>query len=191
MGAKDTIVEIKKQFAEIERVKAILAKELQTISDDDTRSGNYKNAQRMAAKDKARQELKMILDRAENITKALDAEAKAVYGSFDYSNPKLSGAVMFITANGPGIPIDAAKQMITDFQGRPAELKYLSSLFDKNGVVEAAVMAQEAANAASMKYGLPQRVADTLYYSITSKEPETPVDFSGLVSELDSFSEGL
>ena len=188
---KQTITSIKEKFDAIAQVKAALAKDLRAIADDDTRSGNYKNAQRMAAKDKARQELQKIVDDTDILLKALDEKAKALYGQFDYSNPKLAGAVSFIKSSGKNLPEAAVKQIISDFRGHPGELKYLATLFNENGVIDASMDATEAANAASMKYALPERLSDSLYYSVRCEEPEKDIDFSGYVSELDTYAEAL
>ena len=184
MSIRNTTKNIKSIFREIEAVKAGLADELRKIDADDTRSGSYKAQQREQARSNAAQLLEAILTRAEsNIAELRKDAASAV--NFDYTNPKLAAAINLIKSAGKTLPEAAAEQIINDFRHKPAEMKYIVSLLDKNGMSMYAADAQQAADAAMTNASFPDRLDDILYYSTTG-DPAADIDFSGIESEMDS-----
>ena len=186
MAIKKTANTIKSLFREIEAVKAHLAKELRRIDADDLYSENYKAQQRAKAKAAATGLLDAIMSRAEISLAELRKESKEP-ASFDYTNPKLAAAIDLIRAAGKTLPEAAAKQIISDFKGKPAELKYLMTLFEESGMTVYAVDAAEAANEETSNASFPNRLDDILYYSTTG-DPTAEVDFSGIESEMDTFT---
>lgn len=186
MSIKKTTNNIRSIFREIEIVKSDLAEELRKIDADDTRSGNYKAQQRAAAKEKATELLKAILARAEGNITELRTSAKGAI-TFDYTNPKLAAAITLIKSAGKSLPDIAAEQIINDFKGKPAELKYITSLFEKSGMSVYAMDAKQAADTEMFNASFPDRLDDLLYYSTTG-DPTADVDFSEIENEMDTFT---
>ena len=185
MSIKRTVSEIKSLLREVEAIKANLSEELRRIDADDTRSGSYKEVQRGKARSEATARLKALSERVEDCVTALKENSRNVV-SFDYSNPKLAAAISFIVSAGKDLPEAAAEQIIRDFKGHPAEMKYISGLFAQNGLIAFASDAAEAADGEMKIASLPERLGDKLYYSTLN--PTTNDDFSGLENELDSFA---
>ena len=184
MSVKKYTNKIKSIFRGIEVVKSDLAEELRKIDADGTRSGNYKAQQREAAKEKAAELLQDIYEHSQRditeLKKAVRSES-----AFDYTNPKLVTAMNFIMTAGKSMPAAAAEQIIEDFKYKPAELKYLMTLFEKNGMTSYLIEAQEAVNFEMMRESLPDRLDDLLYYS-TDGDPTKEFDFSNIEYEIDN-----
>ena len=186
MNITDRMRKIKSIFREIEIVKAELDNEIRMINADETRSGNYKAAKRNEAKEKAQKLLEDIFVNSEPHISELRKEAKNAI-TFDYNNQKLLSAMELIKATGKFLPGQAAEQIINDFRNKPYELDFLSSIFEKNGLINAAMEAKEIANTKKLNVAFPDRLDDLLYYSTTG-DPSHNVDFSGIESEMDDFT---
>lgn len=177
-------MEIRALIDTMEDTRRELAEKLQQIASDTDHSDTYKARKRAEAIEDAKKELQWVHEQVERRIPALEALA-VKQKSFSYTDPKLLSAIDFVQRNPGAVPEPAWQAMIADFTGRPAELFYLSDLFSKNGVVAAAIAAKEAANTVAISSGLPQRVADKVFY-MTSTDPSAHVDASSLMGDLDA-----
>lgn len=186
---KKRIEMLKADFAAVLNVKEEYKKELGRIEADTAHSENYKLEKRLESEEVARGKLEEIFSRAEKCIGELESVINGADKAFDYASPRLAGAVTFITANGTNTPLEACEAMINDFVGHPKELAFLASLFERNGLTAAAVSASEAASVSAAKATLPQRLSDYLFYS-SKAAPDSEVDFTGFMEELDVLAEG-
>jgi len=166
-------------------IQNTLQDQLQEINADVEHSTSWKAVKKNEAMDKAQTRILQVYDDIEMALIGLN-ELRDKQFAFDYSDPKLLGAVQFIKTNGRHLPESAWKQMIQDYRNKPAVLFYLSDLFGKSELVDAAIAAKDAANTISFSANLPQRISDSMYYITHAADPTGYVDTSGIMRELDA-----
>ncbi len=177
--------EIREILEEIERIRREATESIEEVR----RNGNFSDAYKAQLIEKAINGAKANIEEINERVEAIlpDLEAFAIQQQrFDYNDPKLLAAIQFIQANGNNTPETAWRQMIADFSGKPQELFYLSTLFEKNRLIDGAVAAKEAAQPFAFSAGLPQRLADKIYY-VSQADPLAHIDLSAFESDLDAF----
>ena len=174
--------EIKGIFREIEQAKKVLKIELEEINDDVTRSGEYKQQQRLIAIQKAEDKLHEIRERAGNLDFTIQET------EFDYSNPDLLAALNFIELAKENVTEAAVRTMIDKLADKPKELAFLGDVLGNKRMIEYAALVNEAVTEQKAKSTLPQRLDDVIYYA-TDGNPEKEVSFAEIEAELDAVSE--
>ena len=190
MKVKDCCKKVIDALNSIQTEKDALRESLIKISADDTRSDAWKLSEREKATEQAKEKIMQIYESCEESIRTLEMAANSLYTTFDYSNPKMLGAISFITNCGENIPDAAVEQIIRDFSGKAAELSFLSDLFAKHGALNASIIAKEKVKDATMNASLPQRLSDSVFYAVNN-DAEKEVDFSNLISEISAFADGI
>lgn len=173
-------------MSKIEILKSQLKEQEQAIAVDASRSEDWKRSEVKKARATTAEMISSLYEGTGATIEALKADSAAHFSRFDYSDPKLQGALNFIKISGNSLPEAAWRQMISDFSDKPAVLRHLATAFDENKVAEASMCATEQANLGGMDETFAQRLDDCLFFATTSPA-ESSVDFSGYRSELESF----
>lgn len=182
-----SIPEIKSAFNLILAIRQALRNELADIDELDVFSDSAKASMKEKATENTKARLAAIAEATEAMVAKLEEEI-GVRNHFDYADPKLAAAVAFIQTSGQNLPESAWTAMLKDFDGRPSELFYLSTLFNEQHLFEAAQTAKEAGQRASLSESFPQQLSDFIYF-ITQADPTANVDFSSYVAELDRIAD--
>ena len=149
-------------------------------------SSEYILSKKKELSKKVQTEILNIQDELEPIIEKIGEEAKAVEEDFNYSDPKLVAAVTFISASKGTIPVEAGKKMVDDFKGKPAVLKYLAEVFEKNAAIECAMYAKDMERAANIYLPAANRLSDMLYYLVNSSS-STYKDFNEIIDQLERY----
>lgn len=190
MSTKSAISNIKKHMDAINATRRKLVEDYTKIDGDIYKSDLAKKALKQDAKHEAFKTLETMRQAANIDIQQLRDDIKARRDRFDFDDTRFTTVCNFITTSGQNIPEAAISKIISEYSGRPAQLKFLTALFEQQKMAAAVIEANETLKETETEATLADRLEDSIYYAV-QEDTTKDHDFSAQMEELNRYEQTI